>query len=176
VDGVTQAGECSAVAAANGGPFVSGEAPTLATMKPNGTLWVKEIRWTPLTASDTVVADAKAHNSIGDLCAVRGCADPYAAAGASKAPLPTPPTPTVNPMSPNPYVLTPIALPPIRPAGDPAGERCCVLASWCARSSMMCVLASWCARSSMMVMRGSAERTLLFTRARWCASRSIYNL
>jgi|688.fasta_scaffold00641_59 hypothetical protein len=106
VDGVTQAGKCSAVPAANGGPFVSGEAPTLATMKPNGTVFVKEVRWTPLTASATVVADAKAHNSIGDLCAVRGCADPYAAAGASKAPLPTPPTPTVNPTSPNPYAVS----------------------------------------------------------------------
>lgn len=106
VDGVTQAGKCSAVAAANGGPFVSGEAPTLATAKPNGTVWVKEVRWTPLTASATVVADAKAHNSIGDLCAVRGCADPYAAAGASKAPLPTPPTPTVNPTSPSPYAVS----------------------------------------------------------------------
>jgi hypothetical protein len=106
VDGVTQTGKCSAVPAANGGPFVSGEAPTLATAKPDGTVFVREIRWTPLTASATVMADAKAHNSIGDLCAVRGCADPYAAASVPKAPLPTPPTPTVNPTSPSPYTVS----------------------------------------------------------------------
>jgi hypothetical protein len=65
-----------------------------------------ECQWLHLDLIHKVMADAKAHNSIGDLCAVRGCADPYAAASVPKAPLPTPPTPTVNPTSPSPYTVS----------------------------------------------------------------------
>ena len=81
VDGVTQAGACSAVTGSCtpmvGGKCTSSPAPTLSTAKPNGTVWVKEIRWTPIGASATVAADARAQGSIGDLCKVDGCANPY---------------------------------------------------------------------------------------------------
>jgi hypothetical protein len=93
VDDVSQTGvKCAAIPKANGGPFVAGVAPTVATAKPDGEVVVKEIRWTPLTAAATVVADAKMYKSIGDKCATRGCADPYGPAGVAKA-TPSPPPP-----------------------------------------------------------------------------------
>jgi hypothetical protein len=102
VDDVSQTGvKCADVAKANGGPFTASPAPTIATAKPNGTVYVSEIRWTPLAASATVLADAKAYRSIGDKCPAgsRGCADPYAAAGVPKA-NPPPPPPFASPVAP----------------------------------------------------------------------------
>lgn len=102
VDDVSQTGvKCADVPKSNGGPFTASPAPTLATAKPNGTVVVKEIRWTPLSAASTVIADAKAYRSIGSKCPASspGCVDPYLAAGVPKA-TPPPPPPFAAPVAP----------------------------------------------------------------------------